>query len=57
MATIAGYKLVLIAAARLPRMFPMLMTAAGTCLAKVLVLGAGVAVIASHCHRTQAWGC
>jgi len=44
MATIAGYKAVLIAAARLPRMFPMLMTAAGTVPpAKVLVLGAGVA--------------
>jgi NAD(P) transhydrogenase subunit alpha len=44
MATVAGYKAVLLAAARLPRMFPMLMTAAGTVPpAKVLVLGAGVA--------------
>jgi NAD(P) transhydrogenase subunit alpha len=44
MATVAGYKAVLIAAGRLPRMFPMLMTAAGTVPpAKVLVLGAGVA--------------
>jgi NAD(P) transhydrogenase subunit alpha len=44
MATVAGYKAVLIAAERLPRMFPMLMTAAGTVPpAKVLVLGAGVA--------------
>lgn len=44
MATVAGYKAVLIAAVRLPRMFPMLMTAAGTVPpAKVLVLGAGVA--------------
>jgi NAD(P) transhydrogenase subunit alpha len=44
MATVAGYKAVLIAATRLPRMFPMLMTAAGTVPpAKVLVLGAGVA--------------
>ncbi|MGZ4841833.1 MAG: Re/Si-specific NAD(P)(+) transhydrogenase subunit alpha [Candidatus Angelobacter sp.] len=44
MATVAGYKAVLIAASRLPRMFPMLMTAAGTVPpAKVLVLGAGVA--------------
>lgn len=44
MATIAGYKAVLIAAAHLPRMFPMLMTAAGTVSpARVLVLGAGVA--------------
>jgi NAD(P) transhydrogenase subunit alpha len=44
MATIAGYKAVLIAANSLPRMFPMLMTAAGTVApAKVLVIGAGVA--------------
>ena len=44
MATVAGYKAVLLAAERLPRMFPMLMTAAGTVPpAKVLVLGAGVA--------------
>jgi NAD(P) transhydrogenase subunit alpha len=44
MATIAGYKAVLLAADLLPRMFPMLMTAAGTIApARVLVLGAGVA--------------
>mgnify|MGYP000912039978 CR=1 FL=1 len=44
MATIAGYKAVLMAAEALPRMFPMLMTAAGTIApAKVFVLGAGVA--------------
>jgi len=44
MATIAGYKAVLIAADNLPRMFPMLMTAAGTIApARVLVIGAGVA--------------
>ena len=43
-ATVAGYKAVLIAAERLPKFFPMLMTAAGTVApAKVLVLGAGVA--------------
>src|SRR5213076_44477 len=43
-ATVSGYKAVLIAAERLPRFFPMLMTAAGTVTpAKVLVLGAGVA--------------
>src|SRR5439155_6690831 len=43
-ATVSGYKAVLIAAERLPRFFPMLMTAAGTVPpAKVLVLGAGVA--------------
>lgn len=44
MATVAGYKGVLLAAAALPRMFPMMMTAAGTLKpAKVLVVGAGVA--------------
>jgi NAD(P) transhydrogenase subunit alpha len=44
MATIAGYKAVLLAAEALPKMFPMLMTAAGTIApAKALVLGAGVA--------------
>ena len=44
MATIAGYRAVLLAATTLPRMFPMLMTAAGTVTpAKVFVLGAGVA--------------
>jgi NAD(P) transhydrogenase subunit alpha len=44
MATIAGYKAVLRAADHLPKLFPMLMTAAGTLKAsKVLVLGAGVA--------------
>ena len=44
MATVVGYKAVLIAASQLPRMFPLLMTAAGTVApARVLVLGAGVA--------------
>lgn len=44
MATIAGYRAVLIGAGHLPKMFPMLMTAAGTITpAKVFVLGAGVA--------------
>jgi NAD(P) transhydrogenase subunit alpha len=44
MATIAGYKAALMAADNLPRMFPMLMTAAGTVApARVLVIGAGVA--------------
>jgi NAD(P) transhydrogenase subunit alpha len=43
-ATVSGYKAVIIAAERVPRFFPMLMTAAGTVApAKVLVLGAGVA--------------
>jgi len=44
MATISGYKSVLLAANHLPRMFPMLMTAAGTVTpARVFVVGAGVA--------------
>jgi NAD(P) transhydrogenase subunit alpha len=43
-ATVSGYEAVLVAATRLPRFFPLLMTAAGTVPpAKVLVLGAGVA--------------
>jgi len=43
-ATVSGYKAAILAAERLPRFFPMLMTAAGTVApAKVLVLGAGVA--------------
>jgi len=42
--TVAGYKAVVVAADRLPRLFPLLMTAAGTVApARVLVLGAGVA--------------
>ncbi|MGI8835743.1 MAG: NAD(P) transhydrogenase subunit alpha [Pyrinomonadaceae bacterium] len=44
MATVAGYKAVLLGASHIPRMFPLLMTAAGTVPpARVLVLGAGVA--------------
>ncbi len=44
MATVAGYKGVLLAANALPRMFPMLMTAAGTISpARVFIVGAGVA--------------
>jgi NAD(P) transhydrogenase subunit alpha len=43
-ATVTGYKAVLLAAATLPRMFPMLMTAGGTLApARVFVIGAGVA--------------
>jgi H+-translocating NAD(P) transhydrogenase subunit alpha len=43
-ATVSGYKAALIAAERLPKFFPLLMTAAGTVApAKVLVVGAGVA--------------
>ncbi len=44
MSTVAGYKAVLIAANRLPKFFPLLMTAAGTVTAaRVFVIGAGVA--------------
>ncbi|HEV3005000.1 MAG TPA: NAD(P) transhydrogenase subunit alpha [Pirellulales bacterium] len=44
MASIAGYKAVLLAAATLPKIFPMMMTAAGTISpSKVFVIGAGVA--------------
>lgn len=43
-ATVAGYKAVLLGASRLPRLLPMMTTAAGTLTpGKVLVLGAGVA--------------
>jgi H+-translocating NAD(P) transhydrogenase subunit alpha len=43
-ATIAGYRAVLLGAVELPKMFPMLMTAAGTLsAARVFVVGAGVA--------------
>lgn len=42
--TVAGYKAVILAATFLPRLFPLLMTAAGTISpAKVFVVGAGVA--------------
>jgi NAD(P) transhydrogenase subunit alpha len=44
MVTVVGYKAVLLGASHIPRMFPLLMTAAGTVPpARVLVLGAGVA--------------
>lgn len=44
MATVAGYRAVLLAAITAPRMFPLMMTAAGTLKpARVLVIGAGVA--------------
>ncbi len=44
MATISGYKAVLIAADALPKIFPMMTTAAGTITpARVLILGCGVA--------------
>jgi NAD(P) transhydrogenase subunit alpha len=44
MSTVAGYKAVLMAANRLPKFFPLLMTAAGTITpARVFIIGAGVA--------------
>ena len=44
MSTVCGYKAVILAAERLPRMFPLLMTAAGTVApARLLVIGVGVA--------------
>ena len=44
MATVAGYRAVLMAAEALPKMFPMMMTAAGTLkAAHVFIIGAGVA--------------
>ena len=44
MATVSGYKAVLMAADLLPRFFPMFMTAAGSITpSRVLILGAGVA--------------
>jgi NAD(P) transhydrogenase subunit alpha len=44
MSTVVGYKAVLMAANRLPKLFPLLMTAAGTITpARVFIIGAGVA--------------
>ena len=44
MSTVAGYKAVVLAASHLPKLFPLLMTAAGTVQpARVFILGAGVA--------------
>lgn len=44
MATVCGYKAVILAADKLPRIFPMLTTAAGTITpARVFIIGAGVA--------------
>jgi NAD(P) transhydrogenase subunit alpha len=48
MATVAGYRAVLLSAVVLPQMFPLLMTAAGTITpARVFVIGAGVAGLQS----------
>lgn len=60
-ANIAGFKAVLLAAESLPKIFPMLMTAAGTIFpAKVLVLGAGVAglqaIATAKRLGAQVWG-
>lgn len=60
-ANIAGYKAVLLAAAALPKFYPMLMTAAGTIApAKLLVLGAGVAglqaIATARRLGAQVWG-
>ena len=60
-ANVAGYKAVLIAASSLPKIFPMMMTAAGTILpAKILVLGAGVAGLQALATArrlgAQVWG-
>ena len=55
--TVAGYKAVLLAADTLPRLFPMMMTAAGTIPpARVLVIGAGVAGLSAiaTAHRLGA---
>lgn len=60
-ASVAGYKAALVAAGRLGKYFPMLMTAAGTVPpAKVLVLGAGVAglqaIATAHRLGANVWG-
>ena len=54
-ANLAGYKAVILAAERSPKIFPMLMTAAGTIQpAKVFVIGAGVAGLAGDRHGPAA---
>lgn len=54
MATIVGYKASLLAAMHLPRIFPMLMTAAGTITpARVFVIGAGVAGLQACAHAKR----
>ena len=60
-ANLAGYKAVLIAAETLPKLFPMMMTAAGTVFAaRVLVIGAGVAglqaIATARRLGAQVWG-
>jgi NAD(P) transhydrogenase subunit alpha len=56
-ATVAGYRAVLLAATALAKMFPMLMTAAGTIApAKVFVVGAGVAGLQAIATATRLGG-
>lgn len=56
-ATVAGYKAVAIAVNTLPKMFPMMMTAAGTIApAKVFVIGAGVAGLQAIAAARKAGG-
>ena len=60
-ANLAGYKAVLIAAETLAKLFPMMMTAAGTVFAaRVLVIGAGVAglqaIATARRLGAQVWG-
>ena len=57
MATLAGYKSVLMGASASPRIFPMLMTAAGTLQpARVLIMGVGVAGLQA-CATAKRTGC
>ena len=50
-ANLAGYVMVILAAERLPKIFPMLMTPAGTISLPVFfIIGAGVAGL-RHCYR------
>ena len=57
MASIAGYKAVIVVADALPRIFPMMTTAAGTITpSRVLIIGAGVAGVASD-RDSEAFGC
>ena len=56
MATICGYKAVLLAADALPRIFPMLTTAAGTITpARALIIGAGVAGLQAIATARRLW--
>ena len=53
-ANLAGYKAVIESFANFEKAIPMMMTAAGTVpAAKILVVGAGVAGLASYCYRKE----